>query len=139
VIALRPQRAALYLLAAVLVLIFMGPFLWSIGSSLKTAQESAMYPPKLFPAVPQFSNYATVLTNPKVPMLTFTVNTAWVAILSVVGQVVSATLVAYGFSRFRFPTGTCSSRCCSARWSCRARCSSSPTSCSSATSASSTR
>jgi ABC-type glycerol-3-phosphate transport system permease component len=103
VIALRPQRAALYLLAAVLVLIFMGPFLWSIGSSLKTAQESAMYPPKLFPAVPQFSNYATVLTNPKVPMLTFTVNTAWVAILSVVGQVVSATLVAYGFSRFRFP------------------------------------
>jgi ABC-type glycerol-3-phosphate transport system permease component len=36
-------------------------------------------------------------------MLTFTVNTTWVALLSVIGQVVSSTVVAYGFSRFRFP------------------------------------
>jgi multiple sugar transport system permease protein len=103
VTAIRPSRVGLYLVAAILVVIFMGPFLWSLGSSLKTAQESAMYPPKLFPAVPQFSNYVGVLTNPKVPMLTFTVNTLQVAILSVIGQVITATLVAYGFSRFQFP------------------------------------
>jgi multiple sugar transport system permease protein len=97
------RRVLLYLVAAVLVAIFLGPFLWSLGSSLKTAQESAMYPPRLLPAVPRWQNYADALTNPKVPMLVFTMNTLQVAVLSVIGQVISATLVAYGFSRFRFP------------------------------------
>jgi len=103
VIALRPNRLALYLFAALLVVIFMGPFLWSIGSSLKTARETAMYPPTLLPATPRFQNYVEVFTNPKVPMWTFALNTVQVALLSVVGQVISATVVAYGFSRFRFP------------------------------------
>ena len=62
-----------------------------------------MYPPALLPASPRWQNYADALTNPKVPMLVFTVNTLQVALLSVIGQVVSATLVAYGFSRFQFP------------------------------------
>jgi multiple sugar transport system permease protein len=103
VIALRPRRVALYLIAAVLIAIFMGPFIWSVGSSLKTARETAMYPPSLFPASPRFSNYADVFNNPKVPMWTFALNTIQVAALSVIGQVISATVVAYGFTRFRFP------------------------------------
>jgi multiple sugar transport system permease protein len=97
------RRIALYLLAAVLVAIFMGPFLWTVASSLKTARESAMYPPILFPAVPRFANYVEVFTNPKVPMWLFAWNSTQVALLSVIGQVITATLVAYGFSRFRFP------------------------------------
>lgn len=101
--AVRLPRAMLYLVAVVLVAIFMGPFLWSLGSSLKTAQETAMYPPTLLPASPRVQNYVDVFTNPKVPMGIFAVNTVQVALLSVIGQVVSATLVAYGFSRFRFP------------------------------------
>jgi multiple sugar transport system permease protein len=102
-VAGRIRRVALYGLAAVLVAIFMGPFLWTVASSLKTARESAMYPPILFPAVPRFQNYVEVLTDPKVPMWLFAWNSTQVAVLSVVGQVISATLVAYGFSRFRFP------------------------------------
>jgi multiple sugar transport system permease protein len=97
------RRIALYLLAAVLVAIFMGPFLWTVASSLKTARETAMYPPILFPTVPRFENYVEVFTNPKVPMWLFAWNSVQVSALSVIGQVVTATLVAYGFSRFRFP------------------------------------
>jgi ABC-type glycerol-3-phosphate transport system permease component len=97
------RRAGTYLLAAGLVVIFMGPFLWTIGSSLKTARESAIYPPLLLPASPRFENYAEVFSNPNVPMWAFTLNSLQVVILAVIGQVLSATLVAYGFSRFRFP------------------------------------
>jgi ABC-type glycerol-3-phosphate transport system permease component len=39
----------------------------------------------------------------KVPFLTFYLNSAIVTVLAVTGQLVSATLVAYGFARFRFP------------------------------------
>jgi multiple sugar transport system permease protein len=95
------NRVALYAIAAVLVAIFMGPFLWTLGSSLKTALEIGKYPPALLPATPRFQNYADVFTQ--VPMATFALNTIQVTILAVIGQVITATLVAYGFSRFRFP------------------------------------
>jgi multiple sugar transport system permease protein len=97
------RRVGLYLFAALLVAIFMGPFLWTIASSLKTAAETAMYPPILFPSAPRFQNYTDVFADPSVPMALFAINSIQVALLAVVGTVVSATLVAYGFSRFRFP------------------------------------
>jgi multiple sugar transport system permease protein len=90
-----------YVLAAVLTLFFMGPFFWTVMSSLKQPTEITTYPPVLVPAVLQFENYARAWT--KVPFLTFYVNSLIVTLLAVLGQVISATLVAYGFSRFRFP------------------------------------
>ena len=109
------RRVALYALAALLVAIFMGPFLWTIASSLKTSRETALYPPILFPATPRWENYAEVFNNPAVPMALFALNSIQVAVLSVIGTVVTATLVAYGFSRFPSPTATRSSSSCSAR------------------------
>jgi multiple sugar transport system permease protein len=95
------NRVALYAIAAVLVVVFMGPFLWTLGSSLKTPLEIGKYPPSLLPATPRFQNYADVFTQ--VPMAMFAMNTIQITVLAVIGQVVTATLVAYGFSRFRFP------------------------------------
>lgn len=95
------RRVVLYAIAAVLVALFMGPFLWTVASSLKTSRETAMYPPIFFPAAPRFENYVDVFTA--VPMALFAWNSIQVTMLAVVGQVLSATLVAYGFSRFRFP------------------------------------
>jgi multiple sugar transport system permease protein len=54
-----------------------------------------------WPSVPLFSNYAE--TFKLVPFALFYQNTIQVTVLGVLGQFVSATLVAYGFSRFRFP------------------------------------
>jgi ABC-type glycerol-3-phosphate transport system permease component len=95
------RRVVLYLLAAGLVALFMGPFLWTIASSLKTPQETALFPPILFPAQPRWRNYVDVFEA--VPMALFAINSVQVTLLAVIGQVLSATLVAYGFSRFRFP------------------------------------
>jgi multiple sugar transport system permease protein len=50
---------------------------------------------------PQWQNYATVWNEINYPRLLF--NTAVIALIGMIGTVVSCTLVAYGFARFRFP------------------------------------
>jgi ABC-type glycerol-3-phosphate transport system permease component len=95
------NRLGLYLVAAFLVALFMGPFLWTLASSLKDSKEIAQFPPTLFPARLRWENYGEVFEL--VPMWSFIRNSVQVALLAVVGQVVTATLVAYGFTRFRFP------------------------------------
>jgi multiple sugar transport system permease protein len=82
-------------------LFFLGPFIWTVISSLKQPSEITTYPPIFLPSILRFENYAQAWT--KVPFLTFYLNSAIVAGLAVTGQVISATLVAYGFARFRFP------------------------------------
>jgi multiple sugar transport system permease protein len=92
---------AFYVLAGVLTLFFFGPFFWTVMSSLKTPAEITTYPPVFIPADFMFQNYARAWT--KVPFLTFYVNSIIVTGLAVTGQVLSASLVAYGFARFQFP------------------------------------
>ena len=92
---------AFYLVALLLTLFFLGPFVWTVISSLKAPAEITTYPPVFVPAVLHFENYARAWT--KVPFLSFYINSLTVTILAVTGQVLSATLVAYGFARFQFP------------------------------------
>jgi multiple sugar transport system permease protein len=50
---------------------------------------------------PTFDNYITVWSLLNYPRLLF--NTAAIAVIGLIGTVISCTLVAYGFARFRFP------------------------------------
>ncbi len=50
---------------------------------------------------PQWQNYSNVWTEIDMPRLLF--NTVAIALIGMLGTVVSCTLVAYGFARFRFP------------------------------------
>jgi ABC-type glycerol-3-phosphate transport system permease component len=90
-----------YVLASLLSIFFFGPFFWTLSSSLKVPAEIITYPPTFIPAHLQFQNYARAWT--KVPFLTFYINSLIVTGLAVTGQVLSATMVAYGFARFQFP------------------------------------
>ncbi len=90
-----------YVIAGLLTVFFFGPFLWTVLSSLKQPQEITTFPPVFVPEALRFENYLRAWT--KVPFLTFYMNSLIVTVLAVAGQVISATLVAYGFSRFRFP------------------------------------
>jgi multiple sugar transport system permease protein len=91
----------LYGALAVLACLFGGPFLWAVSSSLKAPEELFMFPPKLFPAQFQWANYAVIWQQ--APLVRFILNTVVVTALAMVGQILSASLVAYGFARFRFP------------------------------------
>ena len=94
-------RALLYVLAITTAILFMAPFFWTISSSLKSVTEIFIFPPTMFPAVPQWGNYAEVWR--RVPFATFTLNTLIITTLSVVGTLLTSSLVAYSFARFRYP------------------------------------
>lgn len=92
--------------AAEIVLIGLGivmmlPFLWLLTGSLKTEAEVFNWPPSIFPAVPQWSNYERGLTI--LPFNLFFRNTLIIAILATVGTTVSSSLVAFALARLRFP------------------------------------
>jgi ABC-type glycerol-3-phosphate transport system permease component len=91
----------LFVLTALLGVAFMFPFFWSISSSLKTGFEVMAYPPTLLPKAPQWYNYIEAWNAADLGV--FFTNSLFVTGLSLVGQVISSFLVAYGFARFRFP------------------------------------
>jgi ABC-type glycerol-3-phosphate transport system permease component len=94
-------KAVLYILAILTAIMFSLPFLWTLGSSLKSSQEIFAFPPTMFPAVPRWENYSDVFRL--APFLRFIGNTIFITAFAMVGQILSASAVAYGFSRFRFP------------------------------------
>ena len=83
--------------AAVIVL----PFLWVVSASFKPEGEILIYPPKLITSALTVEHYDYVLNETRFP--TFIKNSLIVAVVTITGHVLSGTLVAYGFARFRFP------------------------------------
>lgn len=94
-------QVVVYLLATIAAVLFALPFLWTIGSSLKPITEIFAFPPTLWPAEPRWANYADVFRI--APFGRFIYNTAFITAFAMTGQILSASAVAYGFSRFRFP------------------------------------
>jgi multiple sugar transport system permease protein len=99
--AKRANTILSYTLMSVLGLIFMFPWFWTIGSSMKTAAEIYKYPPPLLPNAVQFENYVTAFEV--VPFALWFLNSLRVVLLSTSGGILSATLVAYAFARFEWP------------------------------------
>jgi ABC-type glycerol-3-phosphate transport system permease component len=87
-------------LAVIGAALFMGPFLWTVMSSLKDASEIQTFPPTFLPAEWRWQNYALAWT--RVPFGDWYRNTLIVVTLGTLGEVISTTIVAYGFARFRF-------------------------------------
>jgi ABC-type glycerol-3-phosphate transport system permease component len=91
---------AFYLGIVILGIIFLFPFFWTVTSSLKQPFELFEYPPTLFPQVPQWVNYLTVLRT--VPFMLWVWNSLIVVALAMLGVIVSSSLVAYSFARFQY-------------------------------------
>jgi multiple sugar transport system permease protein len=88
----------LVLVPATLVLIF--PFIWLLVTSVETPSEALHFPPILLPHVLQFSNYPDALNS--APFGRFFVNSAVVAVVTVLCNLVFCSLAGYAFARFRF-------------------------------------
>lgn len=95
-------RGPLYAHILVLSVVFGFPFFWTVSTSLKTAPELGVFPPLLLPEVPQWGNYVKVFTLFRYPVGRWFINTSFLVVMSTLGTVISAMLVAYGFARFRF-------------------------------------
>ena len=90
-----------YTLLLVLGIAIMLPLLWTLSSSLKPAGAGTKFPPEFIPKVFVWDNYPHVFRM--IPFMTFFKNSVIVSSLAVLGEVLSASLVAYSFARLRFP------------------------------------
>lgn len=88
---------ALLLAGAALLLI---PFYWMVSNSLKTEAEANMIPPSLLPKEFVWANYPDALA--KMDFANALANTVVITTLCVIGQVLSSSMVGFGFARFRF-------------------------------------
>jgi multiple sugar transport system permease protein len=88
----------LVLIPATIVLIF--PFAWLLITSVETPAEALHFPPILMPHHLDFGNYHQALQA--APFGRFFINSAVVAVTTVVANVVMCSLAGYAFARFRF-------------------------------------
>jgi ABC-type glycerol-3-phosphate transport system permease component len=95
------RQAFIYTLLGILGMAVMLPFLWTLSSSLKPPGAGIKFPPEFIPKVFVWDNYPHVFRL--IPFLTFFKNSVIVTSLAVIGEVLSASLVAYSFARLRFP------------------------------------
>lgn len=98
----RASGILVYAALGLLAVIFAFPIFWTISSSLKAPYEILSYPPVILPAVPQWQNYVTVFTKTNFLFLHWILNTLFVVGLGTLGAVLSSSLVAYSFARFRY-------------------------------------
>ena len=98
----RTFRTIIYILVIIGAFVSMVPFYWTVISSGKTIQEIYRYPPTFWPEHPQFiSNYLEIWAA--YPFGRWFTNSFYVTFMVLLGTIISATLVAYGFARFRVP------------------------------------
>lgn len=79
---------------------FIFPLVWMLSTSLKPADELTKARPTLIPSKFVWSNYSKATTA--IPFWKYAKNTLIVCVLTVIGTLVSSTLVAYGFSRIQW-------------------------------------
>jgi len=92
--------ALIYLLLLACAVFFVTPFLWMVSGSLKSMEETFSVPPRLLPQVWHWGNYPKALTY--VPFLRYLRNSLIVCTCTIVGTLLSCTLVAYSLSRIRW-------------------------------------
>ncbi|OHB53325.1 MAG: hypothetical protein A2Y10_07245 [Planctomycetes bacterium GWF2_41_51] len=79
---------------------FLFPLVWMLSTALKPLPETTKIPPTLIPSKFMWSNYKEATTA--IPFWKYAKNTLIVCSLTVIGTLISSTLVAYGFSKIQW-------------------------------------
>ena len=97
----RLNKFIIYIILIATSIVIIFPIYWMFSTSLKSLVELKAFPPIWFPSVPQWMNYPEALDFQ--PFGLYAKNTITIALFYVLGNVLSATLVGYGFAKLRFP------------------------------------
>jgi multiple sugar transport system permease protein len=82
-------------------LFYISPIYWMLVTALKSDHELSQFPPTLWSHRPVWSNFDQATKT--FPFLTFLGNTILYAALVMAGSVLSNFVIAYGFSRIKWP------------------------------------
>jgi multiple sugar transport system permease protein len=88
---------SLWLGALLAALFFSLPLVWMLSTAFKSDAEVISHPLALLPAHPSLKTFDDALGI--VPMVSYTQNTLWIALLVLAGHLVSCPLAAWGLSR----------------------------------------
>ena len=93
------MRLLTYAVLIVLSGVMLLPVFVTVSTSLKALEEVYREPPTLIPASAHWANFREAVTA--FPFLRYLFNTLIVVGLSIAGTLISCTMVAYGFARFK--------------------------------------
>ena len=82
-------------------LFYLSPMYWMVVTAFKSDQELTAFPPTLWPQDLVWQNFD--LATKTFPFLSYLGNTTFYAALTVLGSVLSNFVIAYGFSRIKWP------------------------------------
>lgn len=91
---------AVYVFMGLLVTFMVVPFLYMLGTSLKTSEYILQTPPQLIPNPASFQSYVTLSEKIDLPRTFF--NSLFVAIISTAGQILFAAMAAFAFARIQW-------------------------------------
>lgn len=93
------SRTFTYIVLIMAALICLFPFLWMISTSFKPMSDIYKMPPALFPEKITVENFVEGWKGADFGL--YFKNTAFITFLATVGTVLSSSIVAYGFARFK--------------------------------------
>jgi multiple sugar transport system permease protein len=95
------RSVAKHVLLAVLSVTFIFPLFWMILTSVKPLPQAVTFPPVWVPHPLETSNYPQALSAE--PFASYFFHTLYYCVTTVIGVTISGSLVAYGFSRIKWP------------------------------------
>jgi len=95
------NKTVIYIILIISAVVMVFPLFWMVSTSLKSLEEITALPPIWFPQNPLWENYKTALTFQ--PFDLYAKNTIIIAVFYILGNVLSASFVGYGFARLKFP------------------------------------
>jgi multiple sugar transport system permease protein len=100
----RPISIKTALLYGALLAVSVGlllPFFWMVSTSLKANEAIFAIPPRWIPETLHWENYAEVFR--RMPFLLYFRNTTYITVMTIIGTVLSSSMVAYAFACLRWP------------------------------------
>ncbi len=104
---MNPYRAKKYMskilfavLIAVLAIIFLLPFVVMFTTSFKTMEDAFMVPVRIWPREFTVENYRKAIN--KIPYFSYMGNTAYITLLSLLGEMLVVPMVAYSLAKIRW-------------------------------------
>lgn len=94
---IRVGEIIFYIFLLIAAVIFLSPLLWMAGTSLKSPENVYLMPPQWIPNPIKWQNYVNVFI--KMPFWRYFQNSIIVAVLPVIGQLISVPLVTYSITK----------------------------------------
>jgi multiple sugar transport system permease protein len=96
----KTSKIITYILCVILGFYFLFPFVWMILTALKSETDVFSYPPSFLPKTWNFKNFIDAWVSQ--PFARYTWNSVLITVATTLGQVISGSLAAYGFARYKF-------------------------------------